>query len=78
MSHDALAGRVGTSRQHLIRLEKGLHTPRAAMMDAIARETGVPLDSFNWVDPDADEEDSGVQELAAVLLRVIREQAVKA
>lgn len=37
---DQLADLVGTSRFHLIKLEKGLHAPRAAMVEKLAAATG--------------------------------------
>ena len=47
LSHDRLGELVGTSRQHLIRLEKGVHSPRPDMLARIAAATGKPL-SFFW------------------------------
>lgn len=44
LSHDRLGEKVGTSRQHLIRLEKGLHKPRPEMAARIAEATGVPVE----------------------------------
>ncbi len=52
LSHDRLAERVGTSRQHLIKLEKGKHRPRAEMLVRIADATGREIDWF--VDPEVD------------------------
>lgn len=52
LSHDRLAEVVGTSRQHLIKLEKGKHRPRPSMLEAIAGATGRDSDWF--VDPDQD------------------------
>ncbi len=43
---DELAVKVGSSRHHLIRLEKGHHRPRARMLEAIAQATGKPIDWF--------------------------------
>lgn len=43
---DALAETVGSSRHHLIRLEKGNHRPRIDMLTRIAEATGKPLDFF--------------------------------
>lgn len=51
MTLDRLAELAGTSRQHLISLEKAKHRPRLEMLAAIAEATGKPLDFF--VDPDA-------------------------
>lgn len=46
LSHDRLGEKVGTSRQHLIRLEKGDHRPRPEMVSRIAEATGKPVDYF--------------------------------
>lgn len=43
---DRLGEIVGTSRHHLIRLEKGDHRPRAGMLERIAEATGKPVDYF--------------------------------
>lgn len=52
ISHDRLAESAGTSRQHLIKLEKGKHRPRPDMLERIADATGREVDWF--VDPDLD------------------------
>jgi len=49
---DQLGELVGTSRQHLIRLEAGKHRPRAEMLTRIAEATSRPIDWF--VDPEVD------------------------
>jgi transcriptional regulator with XRE-family HTH domain len=47
MSHDKLGEAIGgVSRQHLIKLEKAQHRPRADMLSRIAAATGKPLDYF--------------------------------
>ena len=53
LSHDALAATVGTSRQHLIKLEQGRHLPRPDMLAAIADATGKPE---QWFDQEDEEE----------------------
>ncbi len=55
-SHDRLAAMIGSSRQHIIKLEKGLHTPRREMIDRIAEATGTPA-------PLLDDEDEGTAPL---------------
>jgi transcriptional regulator with XRE-family HTH domain len=40
LSHDKLAAMVGSSRQHLIRLEQGLHMPGTELLERIAAATG--------------------------------------
>jgi transcriptional regulator with XRE-family HTH domain len=73
LSHDQLGGRVGTSRQHLIKLEKGIHLPRPEMLAAIARETG-KSEAFFLGDDDADDEESeAVEDLARDLQRIVTE-----
>lgn len=52
MSHDRLAELADTSRQHLIKLEKGKHRPRPDMLVRIADATSREIDWF--VDPDLD------------------------
>lgn len=49
---DGLGESVGTSRQHLIRLEKGLHRPRPEMLSRIATATG--RDLLWFLDPEVD------------------------
>lgn len=47
LSHDKLGEAIGgVSRQHLIKLEKAKHRPRADMLTKIADATGKPLDYF--------------------------------
>lgn len=46
MSHDKLAAATGTSRSHLIKLEKAVHRPGAGMLVAIAQALDKPLDFF--------------------------------
>lgn len=61
MTHDQLGGMIGgVSRQHLIKLEKGVHRPRAAMLMRIAEATGRPTDWF--VDPEVDPSPFPVEE----------------
>ncbi len=40
---DGLAAKIGTSRQHLIKLEQGKHLPQPRMFAAIAEATGTDL-----------------------------------
>lgn len=49
---DGLGETVGTSRQHLIRLERGDHRPRPEMITRIAEATGRSVDWF--LDPEVD------------------------
>src|SRR4051812_5444620 len=79
LSHDALGVKVGTSRQHLIKLEKGMHLPRPEMLTKIAEATGKDESFFT----EDDEEDSSLpshHDMVAVLMpsqalrRLIREE----
>jgi len=46
LSHDKLAAATGTSRSHLIKLEKALHRPGSLLLVSISEATGKPLDYF--------------------------------
>lgn len=47
LSHDRLGEALGgVSRQHLIKLEKAQHRPRADLLSRIADATSKPLDYF--------------------------------
>lgn len=46
LSHDRLAMQTGTSRQHLIKLEKGQHLARPELLDRISAATGKSIDWF--------------------------------
>lgn len=71
LSHDALASKVGTSRQHLIKLEKGLHLPGDALLARIAEETGK---SAAFFESDDDEESDVCVVLTSALRRFVREE----
>lgn len=51
LSHDRLAARVGTTRQHLIRLEHGKHRPGEEMLSRIADATSREVEWFLRPDP---------------------------
>lgn len=70
LSHDRLGAMVGTSRQHLIRLEKGDHAPRAEMLAKIAEATGKP-EAFFTGDSD-DEEESRTMPSQFEMLEALR------
>lgn len=57
---DRLGEIVGTSRQHLIRLESGKHSPKPEMARRIAEATGVPLELIQ--DEDDEESDRAMRE----------------
>lgn len=53
ISHDKLGEALGgVTRQHLIKLEKAQHRPRAEMLTKIAEATGRDIDWF--LDPEVD------------------------
>jgi transcriptional regulator with XRE-family HTH domain len=70
LSHDRLGELVGTSRQHLIKLEKGRHAPREELLQRIADATGKTM-AFFTQDEDEDEDD-GEGDLAIRLVETIR------
>lgn len=52
LSHDKFGALAGTSRQHLIKLEKGLHRPGPEMLLRISEASGRVVDWF--LDPEMD------------------------
>lgn len=52
LSHDDFGRLVGTSRQHLIKLEKAQHRPGAEMLLRISEASGRSVDWF--LDPEVD------------------------
>lgn len=74
LSHDRLAAQVGTSRQHLIKLEKGIHFPRPEMLAAIAEATG-KTERFFESDDDEEPHPMTLDELLRQQIRrIIREE----
>lgn len=62
LSHDRLGELCeGVTRQHLIKLEKAVHRPRAEMLRRIAEATGRSVDWFldDSLDPSPFPEDAG-------------------
>lgn len=76
LSHDKLAAAAGTSRQHLIRLEKGEHVPRAELLQRIAEATGKEPAFFAGGEDEDDEESSMTfgQTIDRMLDRVLDER----
>lgn len=58
ISQERFAGLIGTSRRHLMRIENGTHTPRPALIERIAEESGHDLAFF--LDGDDEEESDRV------------------
>lgn len=69
---DGLAEKIGSSRHHLIRLERGAHTPKPETIAAIAEATGKPESYF---DDDEDEESDPAVTFLKAVRRYAREQA---
>jgi transcriptional regulator with XRE-family HTH domain len=65
-SQEAFAAEIGTSRRHMIRLERGDHRPSKPMLRRIAEASGREA---TWIDPDADEED---RQAAVALVELLR------
>lgn len=70
LSHDRLGQLVGTSRQHLIKLEKGKHAPREEMLQRIADATGKSVGFF--MDDEDDEEGDLAVQLAQMIAAMVR------
>lgn len=77
LSHDRLGAKVGTSRQHLIKLEKGLHAPSENMLGRIAAATDRDVEWFTAeADGSAKEEPSA--DMVAQLFQRMVDKAVAA
>lgn len=75
LSLDRLAAQVGSSRRHLIRLEKGENRPGPELRARIAVATGQPADFL--MDGEDDEEEAALaRELISVIRRVVQEHAL--
>jgi transcriptional regulator with XRE-family HTH domain len=75
-----LAEQVGTSRQHLIRLEKGDHWPSEHLLTAIADALDTPVSYFVGEPSDAHRErlEQALRSLADELYDIAREAAESA
>ena len=72
ISQERLAETIGTSRRHMIRLEKGVHRPGPEFVRRIAEATGQPLALFaDGAEPD-DEESDPVAALMLALRAFVR------
>lgn len=69
ISQERLAELIGTSRRHMIRLEKGKHKPGQILRSRIAQATAQPEEFFE-ASPDEEEEASLAFE--ALLRRTVR------
>jgi transcriptional regulator with XRE-family HTH domain len=75
LSHDRLGAAVGTTRQHLIKLEKGLHMPGDGMLARIGEATGKPESYFLSVDDD--EADPVTTDLLDVIRALLNNPGVR-
>lgn len=78
VSQENFAPLIGTTRRHLIRLEKGWHKPGRELLLRIAESTGKDADSFGYTDPDDEEEDPSMSldELLRLHVRRVVEREV--
>ena len=75
LSHDRLAALVGTSRSHLIKLEKGKHRAKPDMLGRIADATGTRVADL---DPsDEDEEAAARMRQNADLFEVLAQRVAE-
>jgi transcriptional regulator with XRE-family HTH domain len=73
-SHDRLATRVGTTRQVIIRWEKGQNSPSATSRQRLANYSGLPSGLFRDGDEEDDEESELVNALLVALRAVVRHE----
>lgn len=73
LSQEAFADKVGTSRRHVMRLERGDHKPTAVLLKRIADATGVHVDELLGTDDEDDEEASSRMTLDDFLLMRVRQ-----
>lgn len=73
-SHDQLAIAVGSSRQHLIKLEKGQHLPGDRLLAAIGVATG---QSPSFFESDDDEDPDPVATLMNAVRLVVRDEIAR-
>jgi len=76
-SHDRLAQIVGSSRQHLIKLEKGTHLPRPELLSAIAKATGKP-EAFFESDDDEEAEPVSLDDYLRARVRELFHEEIQA
>lgn len=90
LSHDQLGVAVGSGRQHLIRLEQGLHRPKDDLLGRIAEATGQPLAFFTrkptykpratreLTEEDRDKLAAATAPLATALIEIMRDKIAQA
>ena len=72
LSQERLAERIGTSRRHVIRWEKGKHMPSRAYAVKIAEATNTTPELFH--DEEDDEEEDAVRKALDDLYVALRQQ----
>lgn len=75
LSQERLARVIGTTRQVVIRWEKDKHLPNELSRKKLGDATGRPARFFREGDPDADEEDDQLRQIAYDFARVLLERA---
>lgn len=75
LSLDKLGARVGTSRQHLIRIERGDHLPRPELLNAIGEATGQHPEFFE--SEDDEESDLAIDLLRRAIQAMVRDETRK-
>lgn len=71
-SQEHFAPLIGTSRRHLIRIEKGQHRPRPEMLARISEATGVPVSEFESSDDDEESDMPSSADLFEALVRRLK------
>lgn len=71
ISQERLAGLVGITRRHLIRIENGEHLPSRELRNRLAESTASPRDELA-VDEDDEEADPVANEMSRALMSALR------
>lgn len=78
LSHDRLVEKLGRSnRGHLIKIERGDHTPRGDLRDALADACGVPRDLFSDEDDEEGDLRLNLDELLRLRVRQIMREEIR-
>jgi len=75
ISQERLAEQIGTSRRHMIRIEKGQHRPGPVLVNRIAEATE---QSPSFFSDDEDEESDPVAALVAAIRLLVRAEVARA
>jgi transcriptional regulator with XRE-family HTH domain len=78
LSHDSLVDRVGSTRSHLIKIEKGkVNRPRQELRDRIADATGVPRELFTDEDDEEGDQVKNLDDFLRVRVRQIMREEMR-